>query len=103
MVAVPQSFLSMPRWWHDEPGRAWLADLPELVATKCATWRLELDGVLLTLREIDGDCSRREDDDEYRGGDSEHRGSGRSGPFRCAVEPQPGVVFRRYVVGRARR
>lgn len=44
MVAVPQSFLSMPRWWHDEPGRAWLADLPELVATKCAAWRLELDG-----------------------------------------------------------
>lgn len=44
MVAVPQSFLAMPRWWHDEPGRAWLAELPELVATKCAAWQLEADG-----------------------------------------------------------
>lgn len=44
MVAVPQSFLAMPRWWHDEPGRAWLTQLPELVATKCAAWQLEVDG-----------------------------------------------------------
>jgi streptomycin 6-kinase len=44
MLAVPQSFLSMPRWWHDPVGRTWLAELPALVARKCDEWELEVDG-----------------------------------------------------------
>lgn len=44
MVAVPQSFLSMPRWWHDEEGRSWLDELPTLVDAKCDEWQLEVDG-----------------------------------------------------------
>ncbi len=34
----------MPRWWHDEPGRAWLDALPDLVASQCRTWGLTVDG-----------------------------------------------------------
>lgn len=44
MLAVPQTFLDMPRWWHDERGRTWLSELPGLVARQCDRWRLTLDG-----------------------------------------------------------
>jgi streptomycin 6-kinase len=44
MLAVPRSFLDMPRWWHDEPGRGWLAELPSLVARLCDQWNLDVDG-----------------------------------------------------------
>src|SRR4051794_13509406 len=44
MLAVPRSFLEMPRWRHDEPGRAWLAELPGLVARRCDQWQLDVDG-----------------------------------------------------------
>src|SRR3712207_1827511 len=47
MFSVPKSFLEMPRWWHDEPGRAWLAEVPTLVARQCDRWRLSLDGDVL--------------------------------------------------------
>ncbi len=47
MLVVPESFLDMPRWWHDEPGRAWLAELPALVARQCDRWRLSIDGEAL--------------------------------------------------------
>jgi len=43
-VTVPPSFRAMPRWWHDDAGRAWLDDLPELVGARCAAWRLVVDG-----------------------------------------------------------
>jgi streptomycin 6-kinase len=46
MVAVPQSFRAMPRWWHDEVGRAWLAELPSLVAARCDAWHLDVDGAV---------------------------------------------------------
>lgn len=44
MVVVPQSFRSMPRWWHNEAGRDWLAALPALVDAKCDDWQLTVDG-----------------------------------------------------------
>ena len=47
MVEVPASFRSMPRWWDDERGRAWLEDLPALVAAQCAKWDLVEDGAPL--------------------------------------------------------
>jgi len=34
----------MPRWWHDEAGRAWLDEIPALVAAQCARWDLDPDG-----------------------------------------------------------
>ncbi|MVA76370.1 kinase [Auraticoccus sp. F435] len=34
----------MPRWWHDEPGRAWLEELPGLVAARLREWGLTADG-----------------------------------------------------------
>jgi streptomycin 6-kinase len=34
----------MPRWWHDEAGRAWLDRLPALVQAHAARWGLRLDG-----------------------------------------------------------
>lgn len=46
MLQVPPSFRAMPRWWHDEPGRAWLDALPSLVEDQCRRWRLERDGVV---------------------------------------------------------
>ncbi|PPH00137.1 kinase [Rathayibacter sp. AY1F6] len=44
MVAVPQSFRSMPRWWSDERGREWLDRLPLLVDRQCERWGLTVDG-----------------------------------------------------------
>ncbi|MGP9683634.1 aminoglycoside phosphotransferase family protein [Brachybacterium sp. AOP3-A1-3] len=44
MITVPSSFRRMPRWWHDESGRAWLDRLPALVARRCEDWGLEVDG-----------------------------------------------------------
>jgi streptomycin 6-kinase len=41
-VDIPQTFLDMPRWWHE--GQEWLAGLPESVATTCARWNLAVDG-----------------------------------------------------------
>jgi streptomycin 6-kinase len=41
-IELPQSFLAMPRWWHE--GADWLAALPGLVEEMCARWRLEPDG-----------------------------------------------------------
>ena len=41
---LPEGFARMPRWWNDEAGRAWLADLPALVAEQCRRWELEIDG-----------------------------------------------------------
>ncbi len=45
MITVPESFRQMPRWWHDEPGRAWLDRLPMLVTEQCERWNLQVDGV----------------------------------------------------------
>lgn len=44
MITVPKTFGAMPRWWHDQPGREWLDTLPELVASQCRRWHLEVDG-----------------------------------------------------------
>lgn len=44
MIAVPQSLRDMPRWWNDTMGRAWLDQLPLLVAEQCSRWSLTLDG-----------------------------------------------------------
>lgn len=44
MITVPASFREMPRWWHDEAGRAWLDRLPALVAGHSALWNLTSDG-----------------------------------------------------------
>jgi len=44
MIAVPETFREMPRWWHDHPGRSWLDALPVLVETQCRRWQLEVDG-----------------------------------------------------------
>src|SRR5699024_11989069 len=43
MITVPASFREMPRWWHDEAGRAWLDRLPALVAGHSALWNLTSD------------------------------------------------------------
>lgn len=43
-LEIPQDFLDMPRWWHDEPGRRWLQSLPDLAAMQCQQWQLEIDG-----------------------------------------------------------
>jgi streptomycin 6-kinase len=47
VIAVPQTFRDMPRWWHDEAGRAWLDRLPALVSEACARWGLTVDGPVL--------------------------------------------------------
>ncbi|MBC3761247.1 aminoglycoside phosphotransferase family protein [Quadrisphaera oryzae] len=44
MVEVPEAFRAMPRWWHDDAGRAWLEELPALVADQCRRWSLAVDG-----------------------------------------------------------
>lgn len=44
MTTVPPTFRAMPRWWHDDTGRAWLDGLPGRVAACCAAWGLEVDG-----------------------------------------------------------
>jgi len=44
MIPVPASFREMPRWWHDDAGRAWLEHLPALVDAHAAHWDLTLDG-----------------------------------------------------------
>ncbi|SMH28275.1 streptomycin 6-kinase [Rathayibacter oskolensis] len=44
MIAVPQSFRAMPRWWGDERGRAWLDELPRIVESRCSSWGLDIDG-----------------------------------------------------------
>jgi streptomycin 6-kinase len=41
-VAIPESYLAMPRWWHE--GEDWLAALPATIADACGRWRLALDG-----------------------------------------------------------
>lgn len=45
VIAVPQAYARMPRWRHDEAGRAWLAELPALVSGQCSRWGLDVDGV----------------------------------------------------------
>lgn len=47
MVEVPRTFRDMPRWWTDAAGRAWLDELPQLVAAQCTRWRLEADGAAM--------------------------------------------------------
>lgn len=44
-IVVPQSFLEMPRWWHE--GQQWLVELPDLVERVCEEWHLELDGMIM--------------------------------------------------------
>ncbi|WP_222710512.1 aminoglycoside phosphotransferase family protein [Quadrisphaera setariae] len=44
MVEVPGAFARMPRWWHDDAGRAWLDELPALVGDQCRRWQLVVDG-----------------------------------------------------------
>lgn len=44
MITVPETFRQMPRWWHDQPGREWLDQLPGLVAEQCGRWNLDVDG-----------------------------------------------------------
>lgn len=44
MITVPATFRQMPRWWHDEDGRAWLDRLSALVDRRCEHWDLEIDG-----------------------------------------------------------
>lgn len=34
----------MPRWWHDEAGKRWLDELPDLVQEQCRRWNLTVDG-----------------------------------------------------------
>lgn len=46
-IDVPESFRAMPRWWQDTRGRAWLDELPALVARQCASWSLTVDGPVL--------------------------------------------------------
>jgi streptomycin 6-kinase len=41
-VVIPQSFVDMPRWWTE--GKQWLADLPRLIRSQCATWDVCIDG-----------------------------------------------------------
>ncbi|GAA3708797.1 streptomycin 6-kinase [Microlunatus aurantiacus] len=44
MIAVPETFRQMPRWWHDRAGREWLDQLPTLVTELCRRWNLQVDG-----------------------------------------------------------
>lgn len=46
MITVPPTFRRMPRWWHDQPGREWLDQLPGLVDEQCRRWNLQIDGDL---------------------------------------------------------
>ncbi len=43
-VVIPQSFLDMPRWWHE--GSDWLAGLPQRIRTQCQKWDLRIAGGL---------------------------------------------------------
>lgn len=47
MIEVPASFAAMPRWWADEPGAAWVRELPSLVAARCRRWGLVVDGPVM--------------------------------------------------------
>ena len=47
VITVPETFREMPRWWHDQPGRPWLDELPSLVLTQCRRWGLAVDGAPL--------------------------------------------------------
>lgn len=47
MIVVPPSFRAMPRWWHDDAGRAWLDALPAIVEAACTRWQLAVDGPVL--------------------------------------------------------
>ena len=49
MIAVPETFRQMPRWWHDRAGREWLDQLPTLVTELCRRWNLQVDGDPLQL------------------------------------------------------
>jgi streptomycin 6-kinase len=42
LIDLPQTFLEMPRWWHE--GSGWLAGLPDSVRVICGQWNLILDG-----------------------------------------------------------
>ena len=44
VITVPETFREMPRWWHDQPGRTWLDELPSMVLTQCRRWGLAVDG-----------------------------------------------------------
>lgn len=44
-IELPQTFLEMPRWWHE--GQQWLATLPETVEEICRRWHLDLDGQVM--------------------------------------------------------
>lgn len=44
VITIPDSFRRMPRWWADADGRAWLEELPALVARQCSRWDLDCDG-----------------------------------------------------------
>ena len=34
----------MPGWWHDQPGREWLDEIPDQVSEQCRRWDLEIEG-----------------------------------------------------------
>jgi streptomycin 6-kinase len=44
MIELPESFLSMPRWWSG--GQDWLAGLPAAVEAQCELWGLQVDGAV---------------------------------------------------------
>lgn len=44
MIAIPADFVSAIESREGEAGRAWLADLPGVVADLCQQWSLEVDG-----------------------------------------------------------
>ncbi|HYH11863.1 MAG TPA: aminoglycoside phosphotransferase family protein [Thermomicrobiales bacterium] len=44
-IELPQSFLDMPRWWHE--GGEWLDTLPHTTEQVCRTWDLTIDGEVM--------------------------------------------------------
>lgn len=44
-ITLPQTFLEMPRWWHE--GADWLAALPKTVEDVCQRWNLYPDGPIM--------------------------------------------------------
>lgn len=44
MIELPETFLSMPRWWSE--GTEWLAGLPAAVESQCELWGLQVDGAV---------------------------------------------------------
>ena len=47
MIAVPESFREMPRWWADPAGQTWLEFLPERAEDRCRRWGLSVDGAVM--------------------------------------------------------